>query len=117
MQCIDDDRLEQWPAFFTARWCVASCAAIRRACPASTISGPTTSAVACWACRFAGRAEFDDGITLVILAVFSNLVLQQIANTLVVRQIVTHEVDGFERVWTHFGYADDDAALQAMRLK
>ena len=65
----------------------------------------------------AGRAEFDDGITLVILSVFPNLVLQQIANTLAVRQIVTHEVDGFELVWTHFGYADDDEALQAMRLK
>lgn len=65
----------------------------------------------------AGRAEFDDGITLVILSVFPNLVLQQIANTLAVRQIVTHGVDGFELVWTHFGYADDDEALRAMRLK
>ncbi len=65
----------------------------------------------------AGRAEFDDGITLVILSVFPNLVLQQIANTLAVRQIVTHGVDGFELVWTHFGYADDDDALRAMRLK
>jgi anthranilate 1,2-dioxygenase large subunit len=65
----------------------------------------------------AGRAEFDDGITLVILSVFPNLVLQQIANTLAVRQIVTHGVDGFELVWTHFGYADDDDTLRAMRLK
>ena len=65
----------------------------------------------------AGRAEFDDGITLVILSVFPNLVVQQIANTLAVRQIVTHGVEGFELVWTHFGYADDDAALRAMRLK
>lgn len=65
----------------------------------------------------AGRAEFDDGITLVILSVFPNLVVQQIANTLAVRQIVTHGVDGFELVWTHFGYADDDEALCAMRLK
>jgi anthranilate 1,2-dioxygenase large subunit len=64
-----------------------------------------------------GRAEFDDGITLVILSVFPNLVLQQIANTLAVRQIVTHGVDGFELVWTHFGYADDDEALRAIRLK
>jgi anthranilate 1,2-dioxygenase large subunit len=65
----------------------------------------------------AARAEFDDGITLVILSVFPNLVLQQIANTLAVRQIVTHGVDGFELVWTHFGYADDDEQLRAMRLK
>ena len=65
----------------------------------------------------AGRKEFDDGITLVILSVFPNLVLQQIANTLAVRQIVTHGVDGLELVWTHFGYADDDDELRAMRLK
>ena len=65
----------------------------------------------------AGRAEFDDGITLVILSVFPNLVLQQIANTLAVRQIVTHGVGGFELVWTHFGYADDDEVLRGMRLK
>ncbi len=65
----------------------------------------------------AGRSEFDDGITLVILSVFPNLVLQQIANTLAVRQIVTHGVDGFELVWTHFGYTDDDEEMRAMRLK
>lgn len=65
----------------------------------------------------AGRPEFDDGITLVILSVFPNLVVQQIANTLAVRQIVPYGVDAFELVWTHFGYADDDAAMQAIRLK
>ena len=65
----------------------------------------------------AGHKEFDDGITLVILSVFPNLVLQQIANTLAVRQIISHAVDGFELVWTHFGYADDDEQLRAIRLK
>jgi anthranilate 1,2-dioxygenase large subunit len=65
----------------------------------------------------AGRKEFDDDISLVILAVFPNLVLQQIANTLAVRQIVTHGADAFELVWTHFGYADDDAEMDAIRLK
>ncbi len=64
-----------------------------------------------------GRQEFDDGITLVILAVFPNLVLQQIQNTLAVRQIVTKGPDAFELVWTHFGYADDDAEMQAIRQK
>jgi anthranilate 1,2-dioxygenase large subunit len=65
----------------------------------------------------AGRKEFDDGITLVILSVFPNLVVQQIANTLAVRQIVPYSVDSFELVWTHFGYADDDVAMQEIRLK
>jgi anthranilate 1,2-dioxygenase large subunit len=65
----------------------------------------------------AGRTEFADGITLVILSIFPNLVVQQIANTLAVRQIVPCAVDAFELVWTHFGYADDDDALQAIRNK
>lgn len=64
-----------------------------------------------------GRQEFDDGVTLVILAVFPNLVLQQIQNTLAVRQIITKGTDAFELVWTHFGYADDDAEMQAIRRK
>lgn len=64
-----------------------------------------------------GRQEFDDGITLVILAVFPNLVLQQIQNTLAVRQTVTKGTDDFELIWTHFGYADDDAEMQAIRQK
>ncbi|KDA01162.1 MAG: Rieske (2Fe-2S) protein [Hyphomonas sp. BRH_c22] len=64
-----------------------------------------------------GRQEFDDGVTLVILAVFPNLVLQQIQNTLAVRQTVTKGTDGFELVWTHFGYADDDVEMQAIRQK
>lgn len=65
----------------------------------------------------AGRPEFDDPISLVILAVFPNLVLQQIANTLAVRQIVPYGPDAFELVWTQFGYADDDAQMRAIRLK
>ena len=64
-----------------------------------------------------GRSEFEDGITLVILAVFPNVVLQQIANTLAVRHIVTHGPDAFELVWTQFGYADDDQEMDAIRLK
>jgi anthranilate 1,2-dioxygenase large subunit len=64
-----------------------------------------------------GRQEFDDNITLVILAVYPNLVLQQIQNTLAVRQTVTYGPDDFELVWTHFGYQDDDEEMQAIRLK
>ncbi len=65
----------------------------------------------------AGRPEFDDGVTLVILAIFPSVILQQIANTLAVRQIVPHGVDSFELVWTQFGYADDDAEMEAIRIK
>ena len=65
----------------------------------------------------AGRKEFDDDVSLVILAVFPNLVLQQIANTLAVRQTCTKGVDAFELVWTQFAYEDDDDEMQAIRLK
>ncbi len=65
----------------------------------------------------AGRKEFDDDVSLVILTVFPNLVLQQIANTLAVRQTCTKGVDGFELVWTQFGFEDDDEEMQGIRLK
>ena len=65
----------------------------------------------------AGRPDYSDPISLVILTVFPNLVVQQIANTLAVRQIVTYGPNAFELVWTHFGYADDDAEMKKMRLK
>lgn len=65
----------------------------------------------------AGRSEFDDGITLVILSIYPNLIVQQIANTLAVRQIVTHGAGAFELVWTHFGYADDDEQMRNIRIK
>ena len=64
-----------------------------------------------------GRPEFDDGITLVIMSLFSNLVIQQIANTLAIRQIVTDKTDGFELVWTQFGYVDDDQEMRDIRVK
>ena len=65
----------------------------------------------------AGRPDFDDNITLVILALFPNLIVQQIANTLAVRQIVTYGPKEFELVWTVFGYADDDAEMQDIRIR
>ncbi len=65
----------------------------------------------------AGRKEFDDGSTLIINAIFPNLLLQQIANTLAVRQSVTYAPDAFEIVWTLFGYADDDEEMQMIRMK
>ena len=64
-----------------------------------------------------GRLEFEDEVTLVILALFPNLIVQQIANTLAVRQIVTYGPKEFELVWTSFGYVDDDAEMQDIRIK
>ena len=64
-----------------------------------------------------GRDEFGDGITLQILTVFPTLVLQQIQNSLVVRQIVPKGIDRTEVVWTYYGFEDDDSALAEFRLK
>lgn len=64
-----------------------------------------------------GRDELGDGITLQILSVFPSLVLQQIRNSLVVRQIVPKGPDRSEVVWTHYGFVDDDAELAAFRRR
>lgn len=65
----------------------------------------------------AGRPDFKDGISLVILAIFPNLIVQQIANSLVVRHMLPRSVDEMELVWTYFGYADDSEEVQGFRLK
>ena len=66
----------------------------------------------------AGRAgEWNDNTTLVILSIMPSLVIQQIQNTLAVRQIVPKNEKEFELVWTYFGYEDDDPELDAIRLK
>ncbi|MBT5701202.1 MAG: Rieske 2Fe-2S domain-containing protein [Gammaproteobacteria bacterium] len=65
----------------------------------------------------AGQQEFEDGISLVILTLFPSLVLQQIQNTLAVRQILPKGKDEFELVWTYFGYTDDSEELRNIRLK
>ncbi|MDH3234244.1 MAG: Rieske 2Fe-2S domain-containing protein [Alphaproteobacteria bacterium] len=63
------------------------------------------------------RDEFGDGITLQILSVFPNLVLQQIQNSLVLRQVLPKGLDRTEVVWTHYGFEDDDDALMTLRQK
>ena len=65
----------------------------------------------------AGKQEFDDGISLVILTLFPSLVLQQIQNTLAVRQVLPKGKDEFELVWTFFGYTDDSEEMRNIRLK
>lgn len=61
--------------------------------------------------------EIGDGITLQILAVFPNFVLQQIMNSLAVRQVVPKGVNQTELVWTCFGYHDDDETMHALRMR
>ena len=63
------------------------------------------------------RDEFGDGISLQILTMFPNFVIQQIQNALAVRQVLPKAPGLTEVVWTQFGYADDDAELRELRLK
>lgn len=135
-ELIDDDRLEDWPALFVED-CVYKIMSrmdeSKRHSLLYSIAGSNDDdrdkaiyeGSRTYNSGFAlqdqsllkGRKEFADGITLVILGMFPNLVLQQISNTLAVRQIVTHGPEAFELVWTQFGYVDDDEEMQAIRLK
>ncbi len=64
-----------------------------------------------------GWDEFDDGITLAIQSIFPGVVLQQIHNTLAVRQLLPKSPGECELVWTFIGYEDDTDEQTEMRLK
>jgi phenylpropionate dioxygenase-like ring-hydroxylating dioxygenase large terminal subunit len=66
---------------------------------------------------FDGVDEFGDGIKLQILTVFPNLVLQQIQNSLAVRQILPKGLDSMELHWTYIGFDDDSPEMHRRRLK
>src|SRR6185503_13196506 len=61
--------------------------------------------------------EIGDGISLQILAVFPGFVLQQIMNSLAVRQVLPRGVTRTELVWTCFGYTDDDETMTERRMR
>ena len=61
--------------------------------------------------------EFPDDVTLAISSLFPGSALQQIGNTLAVRQIRTRSADEFDIVSTYFGYEDDDEAMTRHRLR
>lgn len=62
-------------------------------------------------------AEFDDGITHAIQGIFPAMVVQQIQNSLAVRQLVPRGPDSCELFWTILGYEDDSDDKTDMRLK
>lgn len=63
------------------------------------------------------RTEFEEQTSNNIHTLFPSTVIQQIHNTLAVRQVLPKSASEFELVFHFFGYADDDAALRALRLK
>jgi anthranilate 1,2-dioxygenase large subunit len=64
-----------------------------------------------------GSDEFGDGITLQILSVFPNFVMQQIRNSLAVRQVIPKGAGQTELVWTYYGFEDDDDAMLRRRQR
>jgi anthranilate 1,2-dioxygenase large subunit len=61
--------------------------------------------------------EFGDQVSVQILTMFPNLVLQQVRNTLAVRVIRPRGVDKTELDWVHLGFDADDASMEERRLR
>jgi anthranilate 1,2-dioxygenase large subunit/terephthalate 1,2-dioxygenase oxygenase component alpha subunit len=61
--------------------------------------------------------EFGDGCHMQILTVFPNFVLQQIQNTLAVRQILPKGQTQTALNWATFGFADDAPEMTVRRLR
>ena len=61
--------------------------------------------------------EFDLVATNHIQPIFPQLVIQQIHNTLVCRQLLPKGPSNFELIFHFFGYADDTPELRALRIK
>jgi anthranilate 1,2-dioxygenase large subunit len=83
-------------------------AAVRTDSSVLTLSDPSL---------LAGRDEFGDGFTNLIMYLFPSVVLQQIANTLATRKVIPRGPNEFELYWTYLGFADDDAATRGYRIK
>lgn len=64
-----------------------------------------------------GFEEYHDGITLQILSVFPTFVLQQIQNSIAIRQIVPRAVGRTDLNWTLLGFSDDTPQQRLIRLK
>jgi anthranilate 1,2-dioxygenase large subunit len=61
--------------------------------------------------------EYEVLATNHIQPIFPQLVIQQIHNTLVARQLLPKGPDHFELVFHFFGYVDDDAEMRKLRIK
>ncbi|MGV2288046.1 anthranilate 1,2-dioxygenase large subunit AndAc [Trinickia sp. YCB016] len=61
-------------------------------------------------------SEFDEDCTNHIQPIFPQLVIQQIHNTLVARQLLPKGPNNFELIFHFFGYEDDTQELRDLRL-
>lgn len=61
-------------------------------------------------------SEYDEDCTNHIQTIFPQLVIQQIHNTLVCRQVLPKSPGEFELIFHFFGYADDTPEMRELRL-
>jgi anthranilate 1,2-dioxygenase large subunit len=61
-------------------------------------------------------SEFGDDITVQILSVFPNFVLQQVNNSIALRLVLPKGPDKTELQWIFLGFEEDDAAMSELRL-
>jgi anthranilate 1,2-dioxygenase large subunit len=61
--------------------------------------------------------EFKDGADFQIQSIFPQLVVQQILNSLVTRQLLPKGPDNFELIFNFLGYADDTPEMRRQRIK
>jgi anthranilate 1,2-dioxygenase large subunit len=61
--------------------------------------------------------EFPDNVTLQILSTFPTFILQQIQNSIAVRQVVPRGIDRTDLHWTLLGFAEDTPEQRLIRLK
>ena len=64
----------------------------------------------------ASKEEFGDDITVQILSVFPNFVLQQINNSIALRLVLPKGRDETELQWIYLGFEEDDAEMTELRL-
>jgi salicylate 5-hydroxylase large subunit len=58
-----------------------------------------------------------NGPTVTMMTFFPTVIVQQQVNSLSTRHIIPRGPDAFDFVWTHFGFADDDAEMTRRRLR
>ena len=61
--------------------------------------------------------EFGDGIPVQLLGVFPAFILQQIHNSLAVRQVLPKGIGATDLNWTYIGFTDDTPEMRRRRLK
>jgi salicylate 5-hydroxylase large subunit len=57
------------------------------------------------------------GPSVCMTTIFPSLIIQQQVNSVSTRHIVPRGVGTFDFIWTHFGFSDDDEAMQRRRLR